>query len=103
MKYELKKLICRTETLVLLVLSVIALVALGMRGSNTDKARARLSREITAQYAGMPDTEAAQMLKQEMEERCEGYDVKVAVIEKDAYAHLNGDKALDQVLALFGE
>ena len=42
-------------------------------------------------------------LKQEMEERCEGYDVKVAVIEKDAYAHLNGDKALDQVLALFGE
>ncbi len=38
-----------------------------------------------------------------MEERCEGYDVKVAVIEKDAYAHLNGDKALDQVLALFGE
>ena len=42
-------------------------------------------------------------LKQEMEERCEGYDVKVAIIEKDAYAHLNGDKALDQVLALFGE
>ena len=42
-------------------------------------------------------------LAQEMEERCEGYDVKVAVIEKDAYAHLNGDKALDQVLALFGE
>ena len=42
-------------------------------------------------------------IKEEMEERCEGYPVKVAVIEKDAYAHLNGDKALDQVLALFGE
>jgi PTS system cellobiose-specific IIB component len=42
-------------------------------------------------------------LKQEMEERCEGFDVKVAVIEKDAYAHLNGEKALDQILALFEE
>ena len=42
-------------------------------------------------------------IKEEMEERCEGYPVKVAVIEKDAYAHLNGDKALDQILALFGE
>ena len=39
----------------------------------------------------------------EMEERCEGYDVKVAVIEKDTYARLNGEKALDQILALFGE
>jgi PTS system cellobiose-specific IIB component len=42
-------------------------------------------------------------LKQEMDERCECYELKVAVLEKDAYAHLNGDKALDQVLALFGE
>jgi len=42
-------------------------------------------------------------LKEEMEERCEGFDVKVGVIEKDAYAHLDGEKALDQVLALFGE
>ena len=42
-------------------------------------------------------------LQQEMEERCEGYDVKVAVIDKAAYARLNGEAALDQVLALFGE
>ena len=40
---------------------------------------------------------------EDMEERCEGYDVKVAVIEKDAYARLNGEKTLDQILALFGE
>ena len=40
---------------------------------------------------------------EDMEERCEGYDVKVAVIEKDTYARLNGEKALDQILALFGE
>ena len=42
-------------------------------------------------------------LKEEMEERCEGYPIKVAVIDKDAYARLNGDKALDQLLALFEE
>lgn len=42
-------------------------------------------------------------LKGEMEEICEGYDVKVAVITQDAYAHLDGDKCLDQILALFGE
>ena len=39
----------------------------------------------------------------DMEERCEGYPVKCAVIDKDAYARLNGEKALDQLLALFGE
>ena len=42
-------------------------------------------------------------LQDEMEERGEGYDVKVAVIDKAAYARLNGEAALDQVLALFGE
>ena len=31
----------------------------------------------------------------EMEEICEGYDVKVGVIEQAAYARLNGDAALD--------
>lgn len=33
----------------------------------------------------------------------EGYDIKIAIIDKDAYAKLNGDKALDQILELFGE
>ena len=39
----------------------------------------------------------------DMEEICEGYDVKVGVIEQAAYARLNGDAALDQILGLFGE
>ena len=39
----------------------------------------------------------------EMEEICEGYDVKVGVIEQAAYARLNGDAALDQILGMFGE
>ena len=39
----------------------------------------------------------------EMEEICEGYDIKVGVIEQAAYARLNGDAALDQILAMFGE
>lgn len=38
-----------------------------------------------------------------MEEICEGYDVKVGVIEQAAYARLNGDAALDQILGMFGE
>ena len=42
-------------------------------------------------------------LKNEMEERCEGYDIKVGVIDKAAYARLNGEAALDQILALFVE
>jgi len=42
-------------------------------------------------------------LKNEMEERCEGYDIKVGVIDKAAYARLNGEAALDQILSLFGE
>jgi len=42
-------------------------------------------------------------LKEEMEERCEGYDVKVAVISQAAYARLDGAKCLDEILALFGE
>ena len=40
---------------------------------------------------------------EEMEEVCAGHDVKIAVVDKDAYARLNGEKALDQILALFGE
>lgn len=39
----------------------------------------------------------------DMEEICEGYDVKVGVIEQAAYARLNGDAALDQILGMFGE
>ena len=39
----------------------------------------------------------------DMEEICEGYDVKVGVIEQAAYARLNGEAALDQILGLFGE
>lgn len=39
----------------------------------------------------------------EMEEICEGYDIKVGVIEQAAYARLNGDAALDQILGMFGE
>ena len=42
-------------------------------------------------------------IKEDMEERCEGYDVKVGVIEQIAYARLSGDAALDQILAMFGE
>lgn len=42
-------------------------------------------------------------IKEDMEERCEGCDVKVGVIEQAAYARLNGDAALDQILAMFGE
>ena len=39
----------------------------------------------------------------DMEEICKGYDVKVGVIEQAAYARLNGDAALDQILGMFGE
>ncbi len=42
-------------------------------------------------------------IKEDMEEVCEGYPIKVLVCAKDAYAHLDGDKALDQILAAFGE
>ena len=33
----------------------------------------------------------------------EGYDIKVGVIEQAAYARLNGEAALDQILGMFGE
>ena len=39
----------------------------------------------------------------DMEEVCAGYPIKIGVVDKDAYAHLNGEKALDQILAMFGE
>ncbi|MDD6257759.1 MAG: PTS sugar transporter subunit IIB [Erysipelotrichaceae bacterium] len=42
-------------------------------------------------------------IKEDMEDICAGHDIKVMVCDKDAYAHLNGDKALDQILAAFGE
>lgn len=42
-------------------------------------------------------------IREDMEERCEGYDIKVGIIEQAAYARLNGDAALDQILGLFGE
>ena len=38
-----------------------------------------------------------------LEEDIEGYDIKIAIIDMDAYAKLSGDKALDQILELFGE
>ena len=43
------------------------------------------------------------MIVPDMEEICEGYDVKVGVIEQAAYARLNGEAALDQILGMFGE
>lgn len=42
-------------------------------------------------------------LKGDMEEICAGYDIKIAVISSDAYAHLDGNKCLDEILSLFGE
>lgn len=39
----------------------------------------------------------------DMEEVCAGYPIKIGVVDKDAYAHLNGEKALNQILAMFGE
>lgn len=41
-------------------------------------------------------------IKGDMEEICEGYPVKVGVVDRDAYAHLDGDKALDQILEICG-
>lgn len=38
-----------------------------------------------------------------LEEDIEGYDIKIALINKDAYAKLNGDMVLDQILEMFGE
>lgn len=38
-----------------------------------------------------------------IEEDCEGYDIKIALLEKGAYAKLNGEMAVDQILGLFGE
>jgi PTS system cellobiose-specific IIB component len=38
-----------------------------------------------------------------IEEDCEGYDIKVALLTKEAYSKLNGDLAVDQILEMFGE
>ena len=39
----------------------------------------------------------------DLEEICEGYPIKVAVMKPEYYSHLNGDMALDHILELFGE
>lgn len=66
MRYELRKLLCRTETRVLLILTLIALGVLALRTDRADPAQASLTRELTAQYADMPYTEAETALKQAM-------------------------------------
>jgi len=38
-----------------------------------------------------------------MEEICEGYPIKIGVVSQEAYSRLNGDKALDEILEMFGE
>ena len=38
-----------------------------------------------------------------IKEDCEGYDIKIALLTKEAYAKLNGDLAVDQLLEMFGE
>lgn len=38
-----------------------------------------------------------------LEEDVEGYDIKIAIIDKTAYSKLNGEAVLDQILGLFGE
>lgn len=38
-----------------------------------------------------------------IQEDCEGYDIKIGIIAKEAYAKLNGELAVDQILELFGE
>lgn len=40
-------------------------------------------------------------VKGEMEEICEGHDVKIGVVEQTAYSKLDGNKTLDQILAMF--
>lgn len=42
-------------------------------------------------------------LMSEMQDKCKAYPIRIAIIEKEAYAHLNGDMVLDQILTLFGE
>lgn len=42
-------------------------------------------------------------IEDEMKEVCEGYPIKVAVMKPSYYSHLDGDKALDHILELFGE
>lgn len=38
-----------------------------------------------------------------IEEVCEGYPIKVAVMKPEYYSRLDGNKALDHILELFGE
>ena len=39
----------------------------------------------------------------DLEEICEGYPIKVDVMKPEYYSHLDGDKAVDHILELFGE
>lgn len=40
---------------------------------------------------------------EDLEEICEGYPIKVAVMKPEYYAHLDGEAALDHIMELFGE
>ena len=44
-----------------------------------------------------------QYLEDEMEERCEGTDVKVILMKPEYYSVLNGEKAIDHLLSVVGE
>ena len=39
----------------------------------------------------------------DLEEICEGYPIKVAVMKPEYYSHLDGNMAVDHILELFGE
>lgn len=40
-------------------------------------------------------------IQEDIEEICEGYPVKVGVISQAAYARLNGEKCLDQIIEIY--
>ena len=42
-------------------------------------------------------------MKEDVEDICEGHDIKVGVVPQQAYARLDGAAALDYILQLFGE
>jgi len=37
----------------------------------------------------------------EMEEICEGFNVKIGIVNQDAYSRLDGEKTLEQILEMF--
>ena len=79
----------------------------GFMAANIRKAAAARGLSITVNARSESSVEdyvdEIDCLMIEMEEICEGYDIKVGVIEQAAYARLNGDAALDQILGMFGE